>query len=260
MANALLLHFRQDLAELAHSSDKSIYGDARFVVCMASMKAAAAVFLVIAIIASTAFALDPNNSPYGYAPKILPASATSTDSSTGLTLGLSLNATTIRSGQTVNFSASEYNTLPTMDNVTAANDWPLHGLSLGLCGMVNEPFGMVVFRGYYAKSNVTSASPLMLYQLNAMTSCPAIFSVISRYSFYPGSSKAQIWGSCDPEPCQADDLSGPPISASNQINGFWSTIPYLQWSYPSALPSGVYTVAAGDEWGQLVLLHFVVNR
>jgi hypothetical protein len=146
-----------------------------------------------------------------------------------------------------------------MDNVTAANDWPLHGLSLGLCGTVNEPFGMAVFRGYYDKSNVSSASPLMLYSPYAMTSCPGIFSVISRYSFYPESSKAQIWGSCNPEPCQADDLGGPPISASNEVNGFWSTIPYIQWSSRSALPSGVYTVAAGDEWGQLVLLHFVVN-
>jgi hypothetical protein len=227
---------------------------------MTSTKAAVAVFLAIAVIASVVFAQDPNNSPYnGYVPKVLPTSASSTDSSTGLALGLSLNATTIRSGQTVNFSASEFNTLPAMDNVNASNDWPLRGLSLGLCGTVNEPFGMAVFRGYYDKSNISSASQLMLYPPNAMTSCPAIFSVISRYSFYPDSSKAQIWGSCSPEPCQGDDLSGPPISASNKINGFWGGIPYFQWISPWTLPSGVYTVAAGDEWGQLVLLHFVVN-
>lgn len=36
-----------------------------FVVCMASMKAAAAVFLVIAIVASIAFAQDPNNASSG---------------------------------------------------------------------------------------------------------------------------------------------------------------------------------------------------
>ena len=62
---ALLLHFGQSAAALAHGLDESIYGDARFVVCMASMKAAAAVFLVIAIIASIAFAQDPNNASSG---------------------------------------------------------------------------------------------------------------------------------------------------------------------------------------------------
>ena len=182
---------------------------------MVSTKAAAAVFLAIAVVASIVFAQDPNNPTNGYIPKSFETSASSTNSATGLMLGLSLNATTIRSGQTVNFSASEYNTLDVTNNVTASNSWPLNGLSLGVCGTVNQPFGMAVFKGYYSKSNISSAERLLPYQPYRLTSCPMILSEISQYSFYAHSSKAQIWGSCNPEPCQVRVASG-----TTAMNGF----------------------------------------
>ncbi len=222
---------------------------------MASAAAVAIVaFIAIAVVASIVFAQDPNNPTYGYVPKPLKTSASSTDSATGLTLGLSLSATTITGGQTLNVSASEYNAQPAMNNVTASSDWPLQGLSLGLCGTVNQPFGMAVFRGHYTRSNVSSAKALLLYQPYGVTSCPMILSEISQYSFYPHNSTAQIWGSCTPGPCQVLK-----VSSSSQTSGFWNAIPLVGSSYHSTFPPGVYTVAAGDEWGQLALLYFVVK-
>jgi len=141
-----------------------------------------------------------------------------------------------------------------MNNVSASSDWPVKGLSLSTCGPVNLPLGMAVFKGYFTRSNASSAKPLSLYQPNGIYACPMILSGISQYSFYPQSSKAQVWGSCTPEPCQVRDVSG-----SNEISGFWNTVPFVEWSSRSTLTPGAYTVAAGDEWGQLVFLYFVVK-
>jgi hypothetical protein len=220
---------------------------------MRSIAVAVAGLLVVAVIASIVFVQDPNNPSYGYVPKSLESNTSSTNPSTELMLRLSLNATTIKSGQTLNITASEYNTLPTMDNISAASDWPRNGLSVSPCGTLNSPFGMAIFRGYLTGLNVSSAKPLDLYEPYGVVMCPAILSQISAYSYYPHSSIAEIWGGCTPGPC--------PIQAvpeSNTMSGYWNAIPTIDLGYHILFPQGVYTVVAGDEWGQVAILHFIV--
>jgi len=219
---------------------------------MASGAMAALALVAIVVIASLVFAQDPYN-PTGTYVNSFPALGSATTPANGLSLRLSINATTIMSGQTVNVTVGDYNTLRTMENFSVLNSWPLKGLAVGPCGTLNEPFGVAVFRGYYAASSISSAKALQLFAPGIYT-CPAILSGITQYSFYPQSSVAQIWGSCSPEPC--------PFRTNPQsirVNGFWNTVPIVQYSYHTELTPGVYTVAAGDEWGQLVLLYFVVK-
>ena len=221
---------------------------------MASTIAVVVAFLVIAAAASAVFASDPNN-PTGPSARSFSVFTTSqADAATGLTLGLELNATTITSGQTIELTASEYNSLPTMNNVTGASDWPIKGLGVSVCGTVNDPFGIAVFRGYYTASDISSAKALQRYPPYGLTSCPMILSEISQYQFYPKSSRMQIWGSCSPELCQVVNAT-----ASLSVNGFWTGVPIIAYNVHMSLAPGVYTVAAGDEWGQLVLLYFAVK-
>ncbi len=218
---------------------------------MASTAVAVVAFLIIAAAASVVFAEDPNNPGYGGMPTSLALTASSTNRATGLSLELALNATTVKSGQAVDIMASETNTLPTMNNVTASNQWPVKGLAVfeSPCGTVNHPFGMALYRGYYG--NVSLAKPLQLYAPEPVYHCPMILSKITQYSFYPENSTAQIWGSCVPGPCQTFAMF-----ASLPVKGYWNT-GFL--SDHTALIPGVYTVAAGNEWGQLELLYFVVR-
>jgi len=221
---------------------------------MASGAAAVAAFIVIAILASLIFAQDPYNPTAPYVNNF-PVMNTLTLPKNGLELQASINATTITSGQTVNVTVGDYNTLRAMNNFSASDDWPLKGLNDGSCGTVNKPFGAAVFRGYYTASDVSSAKQLQLYSPYAVYSCPAIFSGISQYSFYPQSYTALVWPSGSAGPTSLFRVRATGL----EVNGFWNTVPLIQYSYHTELTPGVYTVAAGDEWGNLLFLYFVVK-
>jgi len=172
------------------------------------------------------------------------------DSTDGLALSLSVNLTDLQPGQGVTITVDEQNTLAEVNNVPAADDWPLEGLSLGPCGRVNYPVGIAVFKGYYTSSNITGATPLKLYNPDAVYHCPMILASITAYEFQPSSDVASIFGSCDPNPCITDIKMNPDVAAE----GYWSGSP----TEFSNFSPGVYTVAGGGEWGALAILHFVV--
>ncbi len=155
----------------------------------------------------------------------------------------------------MNVTMSEYNSRAEMNNVTHSDTWPVQELGIGPCGPINYPTGVAIFNGYYTSSNITAAKALTLYT-PGIYNCPAIFSV-SSYLFYPMNSTAVVYGSCSPGPCFTTS-----ISVSLTFGGYWTgTIPIgaLSGGTFQAFPRGHYTVAAGDEWGQLDLLYFVVS-
>ena len=81
---------------------------------------------------------------------------------TGLSLGLFLNSSVIavsggNSSTSIQVDISEYNTLAQPNNVTAASDWELRGLSAGSCNFIS-PTGIVVFSGYYTLENISKAN------------------------------------------------------------------------------------------------------
>lgn len=179
-------------------------------------------------------------------------SSTTSKSVNGLSLSLSLNSTTFQPGQEVSVVIDEQNTLATVNNVSTSNSWPLRGLSLGPCGTTNYPFGVAIFQGYYTSSNVSSATPLQLYNPSGIYFCPAILSGINAYAFQPLSDSASVIGSCEPNPCFTDFK----ISSEITVTGYWSN---GQEPILGNFTPGVYTVVGGDEWGALAVLHFVVQ-
>jgi len=177
------------------------------------------------------------------------ASSASPDS---LALKLLLNATSISSGHAISIGIDEQNTLPRTNNVSSAKSWRLNGLGTGPCGPLNAPLGIGIMKGYYADNNASAGALLDLYQ-PGQYNCPMILSGIGAYVFQPSSDMASVIGSCDPNPCLTLNMSSTVSS-----KGYWSSN-LLQGATFSNFSPGVYTVVAGDEWGTLVLLHFIVR-
>ena len=212
---------------------------------------AVVVVLVVAILASTSFvALSQGGSKVRLG-DVGPASV-SVSSSHSLELLLSVNSTLISPNEEVGVMIQERNTLLEANNVSSAKDWPLQGLSLGPCSSVNLPMGLEIFQGFYTSANVSTAKPLLLYDPNATYSCPMILSGVASYAFEPLSDAAAIVGTCSPNPCFTQSVSSEP-----NFGGYWASNP-IQGSTFTPFPPGVYTVAGGDEWGALAVVHFAV--
>lgn len=184
------------------------------------------------------------------------ATAETANSTLGLELDLSVNSTTIQSGQAINVSVSITNTLQSLNNVSANLFWALPSLA----NFSSSPFpcpqwySFLVFSGYYTVSDISKASdPLYLFPPGVEISCP--FRTFSQFIFHPLSSQFNTSTTNPPD----FDL----VDNSNQtfsITGYYTTAQGYVTSNgilpPPPFPQGVYTIVAGDEWGQLVLLHF----
>ncbi len=191
--------------------------------------------------------------PYSYpVPQASTFSFTTTSSSVwGLALVLSLNSTNIHSGQSISIRVDEQNTLPPPNHVPAAKNWPLDGLGVGPCGVLNYPMGIQVMQGYYGTNNVSTGSPLQLYKTGTYN-CPAILSGISGYTFQSNDT-ASVTGSCGSDSCFTQNMS-----STTSVSGYWTPNPLQGATFRNFLP-GIYTVVAGDEWETLAVLHFVVQ-
>jgi hypothetical protein len=197
---------------------------------------------------STTTKTTPSATP---SPSTLPSYTLSTafDSEKGLLLSLLLYPTTVQPGQGISVMIDEQNTLATQNNVTASNSWPLEELSLGPCGTLNYPMGIAIFQGNYTSSNVSSATPLQLYQ-PGIYFCPTILAQISEYAFQPSSDIASVLSDSNPP------FTDFKISSEITVTGYWSN---GQEPTLGNFTPGVYTVVGGDEWGTLAVLHFVVQ-
>jgi len=170
---------------------------------------------------------------------------TTAQSGNGLQLQVSLNAATLTPGEPLQINVSEYNTLPTNNNVAAATNWGVNGLTIGACPNINLlPFGVAVFRGHYDAGNISQGTPLPLF---AAVPCVPLIRLITGYDFLPDSSTAAIM--------PGGDLQSPTLmSATETVKGTYS-----QGIQLTPLTSGIYTVVAGDEWGTLEFLYINVH-
>lgn len=168
----------------------------------------------------------------------------------GLILTLSVNETRVYSNSSFTFDVSEFNPTASYINLSRSNDWYVASLpSFWVCYNGDPPYGIVVFRGYYTLQNISSAedvihffiSPACLYTGNATAfSFPPMstFVAISTSGIVLTSGLA----SCSPlASCQIYAIDG-----GGEAYSLWSS------------RLAVYTIAAGDEWGDLTLLHFMV--
>jgi hypothetical protein len=173
----------------------------------------------------------------------LSASAVGTNS---LNLTLSLNASSISQGQSIGVTIDESNLLNTASTVNSSSNWPLF-LSLGPCGHGNYPIGLAIFDGYYTSSNISAADSLELYQ-PGVRACPMFMLLITSYTFQPLSDIASV-----NSPNPGFNLS---MNSDLTANGYWSGTSAENFV---VFPPGIYTIVGGDEWGQLVILHFDVT-
>lgn len=184
-----------------------------------------------------------------------PIVAQTTNSTIGLKLELSINSTRLGQGQGLSINITEYNTLDKQNNVSTAKDWGNLSLSLGPCGS-NLPVGASIFQGYYTPSNISSASALSLFAQNQIYACPVSL-YVQYYLFQPTSDYGCMYVlSGNGSSCFYLYSPGQlyPISGSLDVSSYWD-----QANSQHDFSPGVYTVVGGDEWGQIVILHFVVS-
>jgi hypothetical protein len=192
-------------------------------------------------------------------------------SSVGLGLNLSVSSAIIGYGDTIYANASLFNTLDsnlTLDLSPSAlvplNDWAKH--TSFVCGS-NWPVQMAVFDGYYTDVNISSAGePLQLGGGDSVDiSCVGVLPP-NRVVFLPDSGAA--YGLFDSNPAmnssEPDSLSlghwlcvGEDGSFScvpeEGASGYYTSNGFLLFHY------GVYTIAAMDAWGDVAVVHFVVQ-
>jgi len=162
---------------------------------------------------------------------------------------LNLNASEAPAGHGVAATVDEVNTMTTPNRVSASSRWPVPGLAVGPCGPLNYPIGVAVLSGNYDASNASSGKALQIYE-PGVYNCPLVLAGIASYIFQPSSDNASIYGSCQ---------SGGGECISERVN---STVPFAGYYVGTtftSFPSGTYTVVAGDEWGDLAILHFEVK-
>ena len=183
----------------------------------------------------------------------LDKTASVSSSVSGLELSLSLNSVQLQRGQSIGATVTVFNSLGTVNNVSAASEWPIKGLTTGACGTLNEPLGLALFQGYYASQNISSAVAALELYYPGVYNCPAILDV-KYYLFQPQTYSATIG---------VTPSFGPqtpyPITVSVGVNGSWTGSAVNQSAAHHLFSPGIYTVVAGDEWGDILMLHFVVG-
>ncbi|MGD0318858.1 MAG: hypothetical protein ABSB56_04090 [Nitrososphaerales archaeon] len=157
---------------------------------------------------------------------------------------LELNGSRIASGATLGIIVSDYNPSTTELNLSKESAWALDGLSTGGCPSLYYPFGIAVFQGRYTSANVSQAVPLQIFPV---VPCPLLVRYITGYLFQPMSDNATVLPGTGEVPMETwVSVGGTYGTGGNQSNGLTPFAP------------GNYTVAAGDEWGNLAFTYFAV--
>jgi hypothetical protein len=175
------------------------------------------------------------------------------DSDLGLNLTLFVNSTRVsQSNSTIVVVASLTNSLSRVNNVSASSDWPMPNLTLSSeCGTYTLPYGIALMKGYYDQGNVSSGTTLAIFppgnpNANASAAasdhCPVNVPRISGYIFMPASNRG-TWGPSQPII----------FNSTLVLHGYFTTNGQL-----ASFTVGEYTLIRGDEWGQIVMAHFMV--
>ena len=181
-------------------------------------------------------------------------------SPSGLNFSISINATNLSSNQWVEITASLNNTLSFNNNITATlNGYPFLGYHLfpNPAGYWESPYLFVVLNGTYSAQSLIGLGGRGLAEEGGSAEGASPWS----YRFSPNSSNATLKIYECGAPCFNRTVGPYSSSASVVVRGYWAT-PVRTGNYPSpphAFSPGEYTVAVGDEWGAVLVLHFTVQ-
>ena len=167
-----------------------------------------------------------------------------------------LNTTSIASGQGVLLGADLQNLEAQPNNVSSSSNWPAKNLNLAAlanCGTENLPLGLTIIQGRYTSNNITLAESLYLWNPTVTNmGCPPFPARTFSYLFNPSTDFATP----DPNPTS---YSAPlPMKAIFSFDGYWTGNSFNTGVFHYFTP-GVYTLFAGDEWGDSLFLYFIVT-
>jgi hypothetical protein len=165
---------------------------------------------------------------------LVPVSSASTlDPTTGLSLNLNLST---NYNQWVILTVYEFNTLDRANNVSAADSWPSNtSLFRWVQELYEENVGMAgyeLLQGNYGLSNFTEGTALWLQPPPSLLGCCGIGESPTSYAIQP-------------------------LSEANVLSGSFAGY-FVGGSTYTPFSPGTYTVLAGDQWGNVAILHFVV--
>ncbi len=161
----------------------------------------------------------------------------------GFILTVALSSTNVEPNGSFGIGLSLYNPTMVRVNMSWSNDWLLRGLTWGPCGGGTYPFGVMIFRGYYALSNVTLGRDVLTYGEE--------FCVYHQNETAPSlSPMTSLVPESLPAYGQVYAMQGKTLNEGN----FTSSVSSIGSSEPA-----VYTLVAGDEWGDFTVLHFSVS-
>ena len=164
---------------------------------------------------------------------LVPVSSASTlDPTTGLSLNLNLS--TNYNGWVI-LTVYEFNTFDRANNVSAADSWPSNTLFRWVQEPYEENVGMAgyeMLQGNYGLSNFTQGTALWLQPPPSLLGCCGEAAPPTSYAFQP-------------------------LSEANVLSGSYPGY-FAGGSTYTPFSPGTYTVLAGDEWGDVAILHFIV--
>ena len=163
---------------------------------------------------------------------LVPTSSASTlNSLTGLSLNLNLS--TNANGQLV-LTAYELNTLDRINNVSFGSSWPNAPLWQWTEYDCSEGsmMGYEILQGNYASNNYTQGMALWIHPVTIAQGGCMLVPDNDSYSFEPLSVRSLVSGT---------------------YVGYW-----IEGETYTPFAPGTYTVLAGDQWGQVAILRFIV--
>jgi len=208
---------------------------------------------------STVFCMSPPQPSSGYGacptepPRQLGITAPSTpayalNQALGLELRLSLATDSLTGGLLVNIQ--EQNMLNRVNNVSASDQWEVPPANLTGVNM-GGILGFAIYQGAVDLGSLSAAKPLPLLEPGSMINCPSCSS-LQYYLFQPLSDNATAPpGGTFPY----YSSSSIRVFLNDTVSGYWTSS--TQFGY---FPPGAYTVAAFDQWGQVVLSQFEVTE
>jgi len=220
-----------------------------------SIRASNALYVCFAIAAIVAMAI-PMAYPVWLASHqtASPYNAVSVSNPTlGVRLDLSVGSTSIKAGDDITITIGEHNTRSVENQIGTASNLKIQGLSLGPCAF-DGPTGLAIMRGYYTKDSIATGLHLALWHPGAY-SCP-IYVGVDSYIFDPNSSLATVVTYQGPNTTFK-------LQTENRVHfsGSWTegTQPFYEDAILQPFSRGMYTLVGGDEWGDILVLNFMVS-
>jgi hypothetical protein len=207
----------------------------------------------------------PTQNVYANVAECDTTSSCSAQNPQGLALTLSLNTTTVPSNGTFTIRVSEFNPTTRGFNLTLSNGWALDTLpSFYVCYSGDPPYGASIYRGYYTLQNISSVHPVQVYSGPQPSCHPSLDGPVVTFVASPNSGIGGVYQNLnnsvilEPFTAVVYAIDGTTVMMSNPSVNNGEPEPTTVYSLRSSQPA-VYTVVGGDEWGDLVLLHFIVT-